>query len=101
MSAGTEFSRRWDGVAKICHGREATIALYGQPGAASLLIASAKRVGAVRPPIGVPCRPRMKFVAIAGNNQRVFRADPMCDDEQTDSSASGRFDPVIDQSPRD
>ncbi len=72
-----------------------------QPRATGLPIASAQCVRAIGPPIGVLCRPRVKFITIAGNDQRVLGADPMCDDEQADSSASRFLDPVIDESPRD
>lgn len=72
-----------------------------QPRATGLPITSAQCVRAIGPPIGVLCRPRVKFITISGNDQRVRGTDPMCDDEQADSSASRFFDPVINKSPRD
>ena len=75
--------------------------MHCKPRATGLPIASTQRVRAIGPPIGVLCRPRVKFITIASNDQRVLGADPMCDDEQADSSVSRFFDPVIDESPRD
>ena len=75
--------------------------MHSQPRPTGLPIASAQRVRAIGPPIGVLCRPRVKFITISGNDQRELGADSMCDDEQADSSASRFFDPVIDKSSRD
>ncbi len=70
-------------VAVIRDGGEPAVAMHGQPGAAGLQVATADDVALIRPPVRRLRGARVKFVAIARDDQGQARMFAQGKDQQT------------------